>query len=122
MSLSSYAANWMMITEGQSGSRLLVDTETFSIQKDNNIPFVGALFRFFDSNEGYSTPFAYVIEMSSCRNRNGRLLVRARENNVWVTKQEFFFSAGGTKVYDKGALFLCDTLEYMAKESKKDGI
>lgn len=116
--LAAQAENWVMVSESDQNVRLLVDSDGFTSAKgDDGTPVIAAPFTFF-SADGQRTPtFAYVTTVTSCRTRNGILLYRTLENNAWVTKQTYFWSVNGKKMYDVAGNALCDILDVRMKEA-----
>ena len=112
------ATNIVMVSETNDGTRLVVDSDSFIIQKDNNISFIGAQFAYVTEGE-FSTPFAFVTEVNACRNRNGLIHYRVLENNAWVTRNKYFWSSAGTKMFDRAGESLCDILDVRVREYKE---
>jgi hypothetical protein len=102
------AESWILVQESDSGSRLLVDVDSYKrdIKGDDGTTFAGALFRFFIKGEA-GAPFAFLVETESCKSMNGQLISRKWENGKWVTTEKYWWSKDGNKMYDSGGTLLC---------------
>lgn len=116
-SISAGATNLVMVMESDQGIRLVVDSDSFvAVPADDKTPLIAARFSYVKDGE-FTTPFAYVTEVASCKTRNGPLYYRVQEGNTWITKQKYFWSANGNKMYDAAGNALCDILEVRIQES-----
>jgi hypothetical protein len=115
-SLTASATNWVMVTESQE-ARLLVNSDSFTTVKgDDGTLLIAAQFSYV--KDGTMSPaIAYVTELNACRTRNGVLYGRAFENGAWVTKNTYFWSVNGNKLYDGAGNALCDILSVRVRES-----
>ena len=123
ISTTAVAANWKMITDGASGTRLLVDTDSVGIdkyQKENsNGARVYATMEMLNGDSEFV--FRSIIDADDCLTQHGGTLV-----NVYPDKSttSYFWSMEGSKLYDAEGQWLCGyligTLEVLQKNKEKE--
>ena len=108
--------DWRKISETQDGKSLLVDVKSADFTPSNGVSYAGALFRYVPG-EGV---FAFVVEAAGCIKGQGQIYYRVRENNQWVTKNEYWFTLkDGTRMYDDAARVLCTAYSNALKQSNQ---
>jgi hypothetical protein len=116
--VAAQAESWILVQEADTGSRLLVDVDSYqrNIKGEDGTMFVGALFRFFDKGEA-GEPFAFLVEAESCKSMNGSLTSRKWNGSKWVTTEKYWWSKDGNKMYDAGGTLLCGAYNKVRSES-----
>lgn len=122
MSMAASAENWIGIMDATDGTRMLVDSDSWIVDKDDqnkNSPYyLVALFKF--AGEGkIGESFIYVTEAKSCDKGRGELMYRTRVGDKWETKATYWFESDGHKMYDAGGKALCDIFTVRAREMKE---
>jgi hypothetical protein len=123
MSMAASAENWVAVMDATDGTRMLVDSDSWIVGKDDKNPnspyYAMAMFKF--AGEGkIGDSFVYVTEVKSCDKGRGELVYRARNGDKWETKATYWFEADGHKMYDAGGKALCDIFWVRAREMKED--
>ena len=118
------AGNWKLITDGASGTRLLVNTDSIRIdkyKKDNgtNGARVYAVMEMI--NNGEEVVFTSFIDSDDCLvQQGGALLVVFPDKST----QTYFWSMDGSKIYDAEGQWLCGyligTLEVYQQNKEKE--
>ena len=110
------ARDWRKISETQDGKALLVDVKSADFSPHNGVNYAGALFQYVPG-DGI---FAFVLESDACIKGQGPIYYRIKENNQWVTKQNYWFTLkGGTRMYDHAAQVLCAAHLDIQKQKNK---
>lgn len=104
------AEKWVHVLDGEDGTRMIVDVASFArAQGDEGATYIGANFRYV--SDGKINPvFIFVTELASCKSGAGELYARVLRDGRWVTRDTYFWSQSGTKLYDHGAQALCTLL------------
>lgn len=114
----SYGANWKLIVDSTSGSRLLVDADSVRIEKykksDGPSTQIYATMDMMDQTG--ETVFVSVIDAKECLNQNGGVLVLFYNDKSTAT---YFWSGDGNKMYDAQGQWLCGYLKgYLESNAK----
>ena len=117
LSAVAHAENWIMVMESDNNVRLLVDVDSFgaknwpsSSDATKQIPWLFAKFMFYTS-DGTGDPFLYTTKAESCNNGNGELVLQGWDGKNFATKNRYWWSKDGHKMYDSGGLALCALLK-----------
>lgn len=123
LSMAASAENWVMVTDADNGTRMLVESDSWVIQKDktdvNSPYYIAAMFRFI-SDSKYGDPFLYITKADSCGKGRGELVMREYENEKWVTIDKKWFEVTGPKMYDQAGKALCEIFQVRAREYQEN--
>ena len=116
------AENWQMIIDSTDDSRLLVDTESITLEGyvtesgDNSVR-VYATMKIF-TNEQEVIPMIAVIDGTECvKQQGGQLEAIIDQEGNGLT---YFWSMDGGKLYDSQGQFLCGYFMGTLKQYSKD--
>lgn len=117
MSLANIAGaeNWTVVSESTDGIRLLIDTDSLTIQEwadktapTNKIPWAIASFVYFKTGEGPSDPVLFTTKLQSCDNKGGEVILEEKDNtSKFHITSRFWWSVNGKRVYDDVGQALC---------------
>jgi hypothetical protein len=107
------AEDWVMVMEADVGTRLLVDFDSFGVQKwpDATSPkkqniWLSAKFIYY-GKDGANPAFVYTTKYDSCKSGNGELVHQEWNGTAFANKNRYWWSTEGLKMYDAGGLALC---------------
>src|SRR5689334_14961065 len=89
---SAHAEDWQLLQEAEKGVRMLVDIDSISNGRiligDEQVPAVGAKFRYVDTDGSKTSPFIFVTPISSCKGMNGELQQGSFKDDKWVIEKK----------------------------------
>lgn len=118
-STTASAENWQLIEDATNGIRLVVDVDSpmltpYQNEKEAKSIAVSALMAYIDNNE--SIQFVAGIDGDECVYKGAGTIINVFEDK---TKNKYFWSTNGTKLYDAQGQWLCRYLINYAVELEK---
>jgi hypothetical protein len=120
--LSANAQNWSVVTDGDNGERLLLDTDSlkfdeYVISENNKSVLLSGIFKYFAKEEG--APFYAVIDVPECIVKHAGSLVHKYNDNTTDVR---YWSETGKRFYDSEGAWLCGyaIVQFDYKDKKKN--
>lgn len=115
-----YAENWTVVTDGNSGTRLLADIDSVRFDSyeralNEHSTRVYATMQYV--NGEISDPFIAVIDVVDCMTKQNGLLINKYSGGK---THSYFWDVNGTKLYDAQGAWLCGLSITVAEEFKKE--
>lgn len=101
----AHAENWTMVTDSNSGTRLVADVDSVKFDKYNKGNSQGhrAMVTMQYVTGEYTEPFLVIIDIDECIQKKSGVLVSKRGDS----QQIYFWTNEGNKMYDAQGQWLC---------------